>query len=77
MSTRHEIGIPQTRRRRADTIVKSERIVATSRQLPLTRSMLADTLAEATPVQLDFMEHWFKAELDSRDKARLLVAYQQ
>ena len=70
MSTSEEPRIPQTRRRRTDTIVKSERIMAMSRQLPLTRSVLADTLAKATPVQLDFIEHWLKAELDSRDQAR-------
>ena len=72
MSSRPEPVVTETRRRRADTIVKSQRIMAMSKQLALTRSVLADTLAEATPVQLDFIEHRFQAELDSRDKAKRL-----
>ena len=39
--------------------------------------MLAETLAEATPAQLDFIEHWFQAEIASREaakRARLLKA---
>lgn len=72
MSSRPEPVVAETRRRRADTIAKSQRIMAMSKQLTLTRSVLADTLAEATPVQLDFIEHWLQAELDSRDKAKRL-----
>lgn len=41
MSTSEEPRIPQTRRRRTDTIVKSERIMAMSRQLPPARSVPA------------------------------------
>ena len=41
--------IPETRRRRTSTQEKSERILKMSRSLPLTRGVLADTLAEATP----------------------------
>lgn len=70
MSTRPEPVIPETRRRRADTIAKSQRIMDMSRRLTLTRSVLAETLAGATPAQLDFIERWFRAELDSRDRAR-------
>ena len=70
MSSRPEPVIPETRRRRADTIAKSQRIMDMSKQLTLTRSVLADALAGATPVQLDFIERWFQAELDSRDKAK-------
>ena len=47
MSTRPEPRIPETRRRRADTIAKSEHIMALSKHLTLTRSVLAETLAEA------------------------------
>ena len=77
MSTRPEPRIPETRRRRADTIAKSEHIMALSKHLTLTRSVLAETLAEATPAQLDFIEHWFQAEIASREaakRARLLKA---
>lgn len=48
-----------------------------SRHLTLTRSVLADHLAQATPAQLDFIESWFEAELASREqfkRARLLKA---
>ena len=51
--------------------------MALSKHLTLTRSVLAETLAEATPAQLDFIEHWFQAEIASREaakRARLLKA---
>lgn len=64
MSVRPDPVIPETRRRRASTTEKSERILKMSRSLTLTRSVLAGTLAEATPNQLDFIERWFTAELD-------------
>ena len=67
MSVRPDPVIPETRRRRASTTEKSERILKMSRSLTLTRSVLAGTLAEATPNQLDFIERWFTAELDSRE----------
>ncbi|MGE8606949.1 IS21-like element helper ATPase IstB [Bifidobacterium breve] len=62
--------IPETRRRRASTTEKSERILRMSRSLTLTRSVLADTLADATPNQLDLIERWFTAELDSRERSK-------
>ena len=58
MSVRPDPVIPETRRRRASTTEKSERILKMSRSLTLTRSVLAGTLAEATPNQLDFIERW-------------------
>ena len=61
MSVRPDPVIPETRRRRASTTEKSERILKMSRSLTLTRSVLAGTLAEATPNQLDFIERWFTA----------------
>ena len=70
MSVRPDPVIPDTRRRRASTTEKSERILMMSRSLPLTRGVLADTLAEATPNQLDLIERWFTAELDSREQSR-------
>ena len=69
--------IPETRRRRAETIAKSERVMTMSRSLTLTRSVLAEHIARATPAQLDFVESWFEAELASREqskRARLLKA---
>ena len=72
MSIRPDPVIPETRRRRASTTEKSERILKMSRSLTLTRSVLAGTLAEATPNQLDFIERWFTAELDSREQSKRL-----
>ena len=69
--------IPETRRRRASTTEKSERILKMSRSLTLTRSVLAGTLAEATPNQLDFIERWFTAELDSRERSKRLRLLKQ
>ena len=69
--------IPETRRRRVETIAKSERVMTMSRSLTLTRSVLAEHIARATPAQLDFVESWFEAELASREqskRARLLKA---
>lgn len=48
-----------------------------SRHLTLTRSVLVDHLAQATPAQLDFIESWFGAGPASRGqskRARLLKA---
>ena len=39
--------------------------------------MLAGTLAEATPNQLDFIERWFTAELDSRERSKRLRLLKQ
>ena len=60
-----------------ETIAKSERVMTMSRSLTLTRSVLAEHIARATPAQLDFVESWFEAELASREqskRARLLKA---
>ena len=77
MSIRPDPVIPETRRRRASTTEKSERILKMSRSLTLTRSVLAGTLAEATPNQLDFIERWFTAELDSREQSKRLRLLKQ
>lgn len=77
MSVRPDPVIPETRRRRASTTEKSERILKMSRSLTLTRSVLAGTLAEATPNQLDFIERWFTAELDSRERSKRLRLLKQ
>ena len=77
MSVRPDPVIPETRRRRASTTEKSERILKMSRSLTLTRSVLAGTLAEATPNQLDFIERWFTAGLDSRERSKRLRLLKQ
>ena len=77
VSVRPDPVIPETRRRRASTTEKSERILKMSRSLTLTRSVLAGTLAEATPNQLDFIERWFTAELDSRERSKRLRLLKQ
>ena len=48
-----------------------------SRHLPLTRGVLAEHIAQATPAELDFIESWFGAGPASRgqsNRARLLKA---
>ncbi len=76
MNVRPDPVIPETRRRRASTTEK-RRILKMSRSLTLTRSVLAGTLAEATPNQLDFIERWFTAELDSRERSKRLRLLKQ
>ena len=44
MSRRPDPRIPEIKRRRADTIAKSERVMTMSRHLTLTRGVLADHL---------------------------------
>ena len=64
-------------RRRADTIARCERIMEAARRLPLTRDVLAEAIERATPAQLDLMEGWLDAEIESRERskrARLLKA---
>ena len=70
-------GRNTARRRRADTIARCERIMETARRLPLTRDVLAEAIERATPAQLDLMESWLDAEIESRERskrARLLKA---
>ena len=70
MSRRPDPRIPEIKRRWADTIAKSERVMTMSRHLTLTRGVLADHLAQAMPAQLDFIESWFTAELASREQSK-------
>ena len=70
-------GRNTARRRRADTIARCGRIMETARRLPLTRDVLAEAIERATPAQLDLMEGWLDAEIESRERskrARLLKA---
>ena len=63
-------GRNTARRRRADTIARCERIMETARRLPLTRDVLAETIGQATPAQLDLMERWLDAEIASRERSK-------
>ena len=77
MSSRPEPVVTETRRHRADTIARCERIMETARRLPLTRDALAEAIGRAMPAQLDLMEGWLDAEIESRERskrARLLKA---
>ncbi|MBW3092755.1 IS21-like element helper ATPase IstB [Bifidobacterium sp. 82T10] len=69
-SHRPPIVMPDTKRRRASTGEKIETIMNLARRLPLTRQILADQLAQATPSQMEFMEEWMRAELDSRERSK-------
>ena len=64
------IGRNTARRRRADTIARCERIMETARRLPLTRDVLAEAIERATPAQLDLMEGWLDAEIESRERSK-------
>ena len=49
----------------------------TARRLPSTRDVLAEAIERATPAQLDLIEGWLDAEIESRERskrARLLKA---
>ena len=68
---------PDATRRRASTNRKMETIMRLARRLPLTRQVLADQLETATPSQMEFMDQWMNAEIESRERskrARLLKA---
>jgi DNA replication protein DnaC len=70
MSAEHEPLGMEGRRRHASTQAKSEQILRMSRGPGLTRSVLADTLAQAAPAQLESAERWLKAELESREQSK-------
>lgn len=67
---RPPVVVPDTRRRRASTGEKIETIMNLARRLPLTRQVLADQLAQATPSQMEFMEEWMNAEIASRERSK-------
>lgn len=41
-----------------------------ARRLPLTRQVLADQLETATPSQMEFMDQWMNAEIESRERSK-------
>ena len=69
-SHRPPVAVPGMKRRRASTGEKIETVMTLARQLPLTRQVLADQLAQATPSQMEFMESWMHAEIDSRERSK-------
>ena len=67
---RPPVVMPDMKRRRASTGEKIETIMNLARRLPLTRQILADQLANATPTQMEFVEEWMNAELESRERSK-------
>ena len=53
---RPPVVMPDMKRRRASTGERIATIMTLARRLPLTRQVLADQLADATPSQMEFME---------------------
>ncbi|MBW3081773.1 ATP-binding protein, partial [Bifidobacterium sp. 79T10] len=67
---RPSVVMPDMKRRRASTGEKIETIMDLARRMPLTRQVLADQLAHATPSQMEFMESWMTAEIESRERSK-------
>ena len=67
---RPPVAVPDMKRRRASTGEKIETVMNLAKRLPLTRQVLADQLARATPSQMEFMESWMNAEIDSRERSK-------
>ena len=67
---RPPVVMPDMRHRRQATGERIETIMTLSKSLPLTRQVLADQLAGATPGQMEFMQAWMRAELDSREHSK-------
>ena len=49
---------------------KVDEIMRLARRLPLTRQVLADQLETATPAQMEFMDRWMNAEIESREASK-------
>lgn len=67
---RPPVVMPDMKRRRASTGERIATIMTLARRLPLTRQVLADQLADATPSQMEFMESWMNAEIESRERSK-------
>ena len=67
---RPPVVMPDMKRRRASTGERITTIMTLARRLPLTRQVLADQLADATPSQMEFMESWMNAEIESRERSK-------
>ena len=62
--------MPDATRRRASTNRKMDEIMRLARRLPLTRQVLADQLETATPAQMEFVDRWMNAEIESREASK-------
>lgn len=62
--------MPDATRRRASTNRKMDEIMGMARRLPLTRQVLADQLETATPAQMEFMDRWMNAEIESGEASK-------
>lgn len=69
-SHRPPVVVPEPKRRRQSTNERLETIMGLSKSLPLTRQVLADRLAQATPSQMEFMDGWMHAEIESRQRSK-------
>lgn len=49
---------------------KVDEIMRLARRLPLTRQVLADQLETATPAQMEFVDRWMNAEIESREASK-------
>ena len=49
---------------------KMDGIMRLARRLPLTRQVLADQLETATPAQMEFVDRWMNAEIESREASK-------
>lgn len=67
---RPPVVMPDMKRRRASTGERIATIMTLAGRLPLTRQVLADQLADATPSQMEFMESWMNAEIESRERSK-------
>ena len=67
---RPPVVMPYMKRRRASTGERIATIMTLARRLPLTRQVLFDQLADATPSQMEFMESWMNAEIESRERSK-------
>ena len=62
--------MPDATRRRASTNRRMDGIMRPARRLPLTRQVLADQLETATPAQMEFVDRWMNAEIESREASK-------
>ncbi|WP_065435902.1 IS21-like element helper ATPase IstB [Bifidobacterium longum] len=62
--------MPDAARRRASTNRKTDGIMRLARRLPLTGQVLADQLGTATPAQMEFVDRWMNAEIESREASK-------
>ena len=62
--------MPDATRRRASTNRKMDGTMRLARRLPLARQVLADQLETAAPAQMEFVDRWMNAEIESREASK-------